>query len=312
MLLADGGTGWQQWTNLAVVARTAASGSCRPSDGTSQSASAQKRNCATIRLPSASYKRIHDLAGRLIAGQETERHRIARELHDDLSQKLALLTIDIEQLARGALLRAAELAKRVGEISRRAAEIATDVHRLSHELHPTRARSSGSGCCDPNHLPRCRPPARHRRRFPSYPRANGHSTAGGALLLPNRAGRITQRGQAQRRQAGVRAADWRRRSARPAPSPIPGWGSFRPTTRRLDSGLVSMRERVNFLGGRIAIHSAPGRGTPHRRSRSNGAMPGSHCPNRILGQVSTGNAARAGGLRRLAPGSIRTAARRWD
>src|SRR5947207_1993867 len=46
----------------------------------------------------ASHQEIGDLAGRLILGQETERKRLARELHDDLSQKVALLSIDLDQL----------------------------------------------------------------------------------------------------------------------------------------------------------------------------------------------------------------------
>ena len=55
----------------------------------------------------ASHERIQDLAGRLIASQEAERQRIARDLHDDLSQKLALLNIDIDLLAEARWRRAA-------------------------------------------------------------------------------------------------------------------------------------------------------------------------------------------------------------
>ncbi len=48
-----------------------------------------------------SYEQTQHLAGRLIAAQEDERRRIARDLHDELGQKLALLSIDIELLGRG-------------------------------------------------------------------------------------------------------------------------------------------------------------------------------------------------------------------
>ena len=44
-----------------------------------------------------SHRQVQSLAGRLITAQEAERSRIARELHDDLSQKLALLSIELEQ-----------------------------------------------------------------------------------------------------------------------------------------------------------------------------------------------------------------------
>ena len=46
----------------------------------------------------SSYARIRDLARRLITAQEAERTRIARELHDDVGQQLALLSIELEQL----------------------------------------------------------------------------------------------------------------------------------------------------------------------------------------------------------------------
>ena len=80
------------------------------------------------------------LGGRLIAAQEVERARIARELHDDLSQKVALLAIDINQLALsgGPGVRGA-----ANVMTERVAEIATDLHNLSHELHPAKLRILG-------------------------------------------------------------------------------------------------------------------------------------------------------------------------
>jgi signal transduction histidine kinase len=69
----------------------------------------------------SSYERIRDLGARLLKAQETERARIARELHDDVSQQVALLEIDLELLngaapggeraGRGALTRAHGLAR---------------------------------------------------------------------------------------------------------------------------------------------------------------------------------------------------------
>jgi signal transduction histidine kinase len=47
-----------------------------------------------------SYARIEDLAGRLIAAQEEERRHVARELHDDVSQHVAALSISISRLKR--------------------------------------------------------------------------------------------------------------------------------------------------------------------------------------------------------------------
>jgi hypothetical protein len=80
-----------------------------------------------------------DLAGKLIASQEDERHRIARELHDNVSQQIALLSIGIDQLA--ATFPGAQ--SRFRELSNQAGEIATDIHDLSHELHPSKLQTLG-------------------------------------------------------------------------------------------------------------------------------------------------------------------------
>src|SRR4029077_16092830 len=77
-----------------------------------------------------------------ISSQEAERQRIARDLHDDLSQQLALLNFEIDQLET-THLSAPDLAKRVRRLSRQAGDIASYVHRLSHELHPARVQALG-------------------------------------------------------------------------------------------------------------------------------------------------------------------------
>ncbi|HET9363173.1 MAG TPA: ATP-binding protein, partial [Vicinamibacterales bacterium] len=87
-----------------------------------------------------SYERIRDLGGRLLKAQETERSRIARELHDDISQQMALLQIDLELLGGAVQGHAGELA---GEALNRAQGVARSVHDLSHRLHPAKLRLIG-------------------------------------------------------------------------------------------------------------------------------------------------------------------------
>jgi signal transduction histidine kinase len=88
----------------------------------------------------ASYERIRDLGSRLLTAQDTERSRIARELHDDISQQVALLTIDLELLTGTVQTESEEL---VHEALTRAEEIAKTVHDLSHRLHPEKLRLIG-------------------------------------------------------------------------------------------------------------------------------------------------------------------------
>jgi signal transduction histidine kinase len=80
---------------------------------------------------------LRDLSGRLINAQEEERSRVARELHDDLSQRMALLSIELEQMA-DAMSTSAKMRRRFESIQNQAQEISSDIHRLSHRLHPSK------------------------------------------------------------------------------------------------------------------------------------------------------------------------------
>ena len=86
----------------------------------------------------ASYDRIRDLGGRLLQAQDSERARLARELHDDVSQQLALLEIDLELLSRNP-----DNTTLTGEALDRARSVARSVHDLSHRLHPAKLRLIG-------------------------------------------------------------------------------------------------------------------------------------------------------------------------
>ena len=77
-----------------------------------------------------------DMAGRLINAQEQERARLARELHDDVTQRLARLAIDAGRIERANLLGtdADSLIKGMREGLVRLSE---DVHAMSYKLHPS-------------------------------------------------------------------------------------------------------------------------------------------------------------------------------
>jgi signal transduction histidine kinase len=80
---------------------------------------------------------------RLIDIQEEERARIARELHDDIGQRLALLAIGIEQLKNDVPKQADELRARTHELWDKTVEISHDIQVLSHELHSPRLECLG-------------------------------------------------------------------------------------------------------------------------------------------------------------------------
>jgi len=87
-----------------------------------------------------SYDRIRDLGARLLNAQESERARIARELHDDISQQVALLTMDLELLGSAGQPHAERLAD---EALSRAQHLGRSLHDLSYRLHPAKLRLIG-------------------------------------------------------------------------------------------------------------------------------------------------------------------------
>lgn len=86
---------------------------------------------------------LHTLSGRLIHAQEQERARIARELHDDFSQRLALLGIGLGQLWKE--LPESQVEQRIGvlEILKGTKEMSSDLHSLSHQLHSSKLELVG-------------------------------------------------------------------------------------------------------------------------------------------------------------------------
>jgi len=86
---------------------------------------------------------LQTLTGRLIHAQEEERARISRELHDDFSQRLALLGIGLGQLWKKLPMGATEARENVLEMLKGTKELSSDLHTLSHELHSSRLEHVG-------------------------------------------------------------------------------------------------------------------------------------------------------------------------
>jgi PAS domain S-box-containing protein len=88
-------------------------------------------------------KRVEDaLAGmsrKLIEAQEQERARIARELHDDINQRLAMLAIELQQLQDNP----SEVGSRVQELRKQTTELSNDLQALAHDLHSSQLEYLG-------------------------------------------------------------------------------------------------------------------------------------------------------------------------
>jgi signal transduction histidine kinase len=87
----------------------------------------------------AAAKQNHDLAGRLITAQEAERTRIARDLHDDVSQQLAGVSIAFSGLKQrlGEHQISGAVQQELADLQHQTLALARNVRNLSHDLHPT-------------------------------------------------------------------------------------------------------------------------------------------------------------------------------
>jgi PAS domain S-box-containing protein len=85
-----------------------------------------------------------DLSGRLIRAQEAERERIARELHDNINQRLALLANGLQEFEQATSENQDPLQKdQLHELWQLINEIATDIQDMSHQLHPSKLHYLG-------------------------------------------------------------------------------------------------------------------------------------------------------------------------
>ncbi len=85
---------------------------------------------------------LASVSRKLIEAQEQERSRIARELHDDIGQRLAILAVNLTRIQQNPS-NSPELAGRIGEVQKLTSEIAADIQSLSHELHSSRLQYLG-------------------------------------------------------------------------------------------------------------------------------------------------------------------------
>ena len=206
-------------------------------------------------------KAQEQLSGRLINAQEKERSRLASEIHDDFSQRLALLALGLENAEEAIGSSPSEAVKQVHSLLNSASEIGADLHTLSHRLHSSTLEALGlvpgiSALCKeftnqqgieidflPDDIPR-----------------TVHPDVALCLF------RIVQEGLRNlKKHSGVSKAQVRLRRVgdKLVVSVCDEGVGFDARQQRAKEGLGirSMEERAYLLGGRFEVHSAPGKGT---------------------------------------------------
>jgi two-component system sensor histidine kinase UhpB len=137
MLHRDGSIRWFLARGMIAVREN---GAALRMIGTDSDITERKRAEQALRRSS---ERIRELAGRLISAQEEERRRIARELHDDLNQKVAALSIAISNMRRQLPPASDSMRNELSRLQTRTNELVNDVRQLSHELHPAALEDAG-------------------------------------------------------------------------------------------------------------------------------------------------------------------------
>jgi signal transduction histidine kinase len=83
---------------------------------------------------------LRETSGKLIDAQEQERHHIARELHDDIGQRLTLVELGLENAQDDC---DSSLKPRLSELHNQVREISRAAHEMSHGLHPSHLEHLG-------------------------------------------------------------------------------------------------------------------------------------------------------------------------
>jgi len=204
---------------------------------------------------------LEKVSGQLIEAQEKERSRIARDLHDDICQRLALLSMEIERANRTSSGSPAATKQNLDDIRNRCSQIASDVQSLSHQLHSSTLDFLGvvaairAFCGEvskqhqvsiaftetrvPKHLPKDISLCLFRVAQEAVHNAVKYSESGQfavALFATEDEVQLVVRDGG----AGFDVEE---------------------AKKNRGLGLVSMQERINLVHGRFAVDSKPGKGT---------------------------------------------------
>lgn len=233
---------------------------------------------------------------RLIEAQEQERRRIARELHDDINQRLTLVAIDLQKLGKTATRDSlSDFLNKVSQLFDSLTEISQDVQALSHRLHSSKLEVLGvvaamkAFCQELSEQQKVEITFLHDNMPESLPEAI-------SLCLF----RILQEGlQNAVRHSGVKGFEVRLEStANEVELMIRDQGKgFDPEAIESNRGLglVSMRERAALAGGKISITSKLKKGTEVRVLVPVASKTQPRKPDRRAKAASAGSGQRDGG-----------------
>jgi signal transduction histidine kinase len=210
---------------------------------------------------------LSSVSRRLIEAHEEERTRIARDLHDDINQRLALVAISleqVEQLEHSPSKSVAEGSSQLHEIGQRISEISADIQALSHRLHSPKLEYLGivtaarSFCKEFSE--------QHKVEIVFANDDISHTVPREISLCLFRV--LQEALQNAVKHSGVRLFKVELRNAPDAIHlTVRDSGSgfdLEEATKTSGIGLISMAERLKLVDGQLSIDSQPNRGTTIR------------------------------------------------
>jgi len=198
---------------------------------------------------------------KLMEAQEQERTRIARELHDDINQRIAILSVMLQNIQENLSDPSGDARTRITEACEWLAEIGSDIHGISHRLHSSKLEYLGivmaarGFCQELSAQQRVEIDFRHANIPPNLPKEVSLSLF-----------RVLQEAlQNAVKYSGVRhfTAELRGTSDEihlTVSDCGTGFDKDQALARQ-GLGLISMRERVQMINGDFEIESEPGQGT---------------------------------------------------
>jgi PAS domain S-box-containing protein len=206
---------------------------------------------------------LGSIGRRLIEAHEEERAWIGRELHDDVNQRLALLAVELDN-ARQQLPSSRAVEKVIQHAQERIAEIAKDVQGLSHRLHSSKldylglVAAASSFCRDITQQSKVHVDFSHR----DIPRALPKEVS---LCLFRVLQEALQNAVKHSGGKQFRVTLARTREGLELIVADDGAGfDLKKAASGKGLGLISMRERLQLVEGKISIHAKPGTGTTVR------------------------------------------------
>lgn len=199
-----------------------------------------------------------EFASRLISSHEDERRRLARHLHDDLGQELAVWIMNMDLAAKQPPERFSESLR---DLRRRAERLAENVREISHNLHPAILEQIGLVAAVRRECERIAQVGKIKVRFES---SNLPDRIPAELALPvYRVAQEALRNIAKHSRA-MQAEIALYFEANKLRLAVEDNGEgFTPNESKREShlGLLSMKERARVVGGELVIQSRPGEGT---------------------------------------------------